>query len=109
VIVAIVGNITEHGSAVLLARRGNLRLATEIGLASASQVAAFLIPATAILSWAIEPLALSLRPIELGSMAAATVLAFLATLPARPSRTSGVGLLAAYAALVVAFYLTGDR
>ena len=44
-----------------------MRLAMEIGLASASQVAGFLIPVVTILSWAIDPLALSLRPIALAS------------------------------------------
>jgi Ca2+:H+ antiporter len=109
VIVAIVGNITEHGSAVLLARRGELRLAAEIGLASASQVAAFLIPVIAILSWTIEPLALSLRPIELASMAAAALLAAIALSPPRTSHTGGALLLGAYAVLVVSFYLAGNR
>ena len=33
VIVAIVGNATEHGSAVVLARRGRVKLAVEIPLA----------------------------------------------------------------------------
>jgi Ca2+:H+ antiporter len=109
VIVAIVGNITEHGSAVLLARRGQVRLATEIGLASASQVAAFLIPVVAILSWTIDPLALSLRPIELAGIAAAGLLASVALLPGRTSRVAGAVLLGTYAVLVVAFFLAGDR
>jgi Ca2+:H+ antiporter len=109
VIVAIVGNITEHGSAVLLAARGRLRLATEIGLASASQVAGFLIPAVVILSWAIDPLALSMRPVELASMGGAALLVAFALFPPRTSRAAGALLLAAYAALVVAFYFVGDR
>ncbi len=109
VIVAIVGNITEHGSAVLLAARGQLRLATEIGLASASQVAGFLIPAVAILSWAIDPLALSMRPVELASMGGAALLVSFALFPPRTSRAGGALLVTAYAALVVAFYFVGDR
>jgi Ca2+:H+ antiporter len=109
VIVAIVGNITEHGSAVLLARRGQVRLATEIGLASASQVAAFLIPVVTILSWTIDPLALSLRPIELAGIGAAGLLASVALLPGRTSRVAGAVLLGTYGVLVVAFYLAGDR
>ncbi len=109
VIVAFVGNITEHGSAVLLARRGQVRLATEIGLASASQVAAFLIPAVTILSWTIDPLALSLRPIELAGIGAAGLLASVALLPGRTSRAAGIVLLGSYGVLVLAFYLAGDR
>jgi Ca2+:H+ antiporter len=105
VIVALVGNITEHGSAVLLAARGELRLAAEIGLASAGQVAAFLIPVVAILSWAIQPLSLSMRPIELTSLGAAALVGALAVAPARASRAAGALLLGTYAGLVVAFYL----
>ena len=39
IIVAIVGNATEHGSAIMLARRGRIKLATEIPLASGAQIA----------------------------------------------------------------------
>jgi Ca2+:H+ antiporter len=68
VIVAIVGNATEHGSAVLLARRGRVKLAVEIPLASSAQIAGLLIPLVALISWGFEPLALSFRPVELMAM-----------------------------------------
>ncbi len=55
VIVAIVGNAAEHGGAVVVAFRGKIALAGEIALSSAAQVAVFLIPAVALLSWLIEP------------------------------------------------------
>jgi Ca2+:H+ antiporter len=61
VIVAIVGNAAEHGGAVVVAYRGQIKLAAEIALASSAQVAVFLIPAVALLSWLINPLALSFR------------------------------------------------
>jgi Ca2+:H+ antiporter len=110
VIVAIVGNATEHGSAVLLARRGKLRLATEISLASSAQVAGLLIPLVALVSWAIKPpLALSFRPVELGALVLATALAGLVLTPRRPTRQGGSILLVAYAVLGVAFYYAGDR
>ena len=64
-IVAIVGNAAEHGGAVVVAARGNIKLAAEIALASSAQVAVFLIPAVALLSWLIDPLALSFRPVEI--------------------------------------------
>jgi len=74
VIVAIVGNATEHGSAVLLARRGRVKLAVEIPLASSAQIAGLLIPLVALVSWFFEPLALSFRPIELAALGIAAVL-----------------------------------
>ena len=53
VIVAIVGNAAEHGGAVVVAARGKIKLAAEIALSSSAQVAVFLIPAVALLAWAI--------------------------------------------------------
>jgi Ca2+:H+ antiporter len=109
VIVAIVGNATEHGSAVLLARRGRVSLAVEIPLASSSQIAGLVIPLIALISWAFEPLALSFRPIELTAMALCAVLPALALRNGRTTRSGGALLAAAYAALAVAFFLAGDR
>jgi Ca2+:H+ antiporter len=109
VIVAIVGNATEHGSAVLLARRGRIRLATEISLASSAQVAGLLIPLVALASWTTTPLALSFRPIELGALAVATAVPALVLAHGRTTRLGGLILLASYAALVVAFYYSGNR
>ena len=108
-IVAILGNATEHGSAVLLARRGRVKLAVEIPLASSAQIAGLLIPLIALISWAFEPIALSFRPIELVAMGAAAALPAVVLRPGRTTRCGGVILLVAYAALAVAFFLSGDR
>ena len=86
-----------------------MRLATEISLASSAQVAGLLIPLVALASWAIEPLALSFRPIELGALALATVLPALVLARGRTTRPGGFILLLAYAGLVVAFYYSGNR
>jgi Ca2+:H+ antiporter len=108
VIVAIIGNATEHGSAVLLARRGRVMLATEIPLASSAQIAGLVIPLIALLSWGFTPLALSFRPIELTAIAIAAALPALVLRTGRTTRLSGAILLAAYSALAVASYLSGD-
>ena len=109
VIVAIVGNAAEHGSAVLVARHGQIELATEISLASSAQVASLLIPLVALMAWAIDPLTLSFRPVELIALAVATVLTAIVLAPGRTNRRGGVLLLCAYAALVVVFADAGNR
>jgi Ca2+:H+ antiporter len=109
VIVAIVGNAAEHGGAVVVAYRGNVRLAAEIALASSAQVAVFLIPAVALLAWAIEPLALSFRPVELVVVGASVVLAAVLLADGRSSRFHGAVLIAAYGAAAAAFFVAGDR
>ena len=109
VIVAIVGNAAEHGGAVVVAFRGKIALAGEIALASAAQVAVFLIPVVALLSWLIEPLALSFRPVEIGALGASVVYTAAVLFHGHTSRFRGGLLLLGYAVVVVAFFLAGDR
>ncbi len=109
VIVAIVGNATEHGSAVLLARRGRVKLAVEIPLASSAQIAGLLIPLVALVSWFFEPLTLSFRPVELVAVGVAAVLPAIVLAAGRTTRLGGTILLLAYSVLVAAFYVAGER
>jgi Ca2+:H+ antiporter len=110
VIVAIVGNAAEHGGAVVIALRGKMELASEIAISSSAQVAVFLIPVVALLSFAIKPaLPLSFRPIELIGMGGAAAIVAFVVRDGRSKRWEGALLIAVYAAFVVAVYLTGDR
>jgi Ca2+:H+ antiporter len=109
VIVAIVGNAAEHGGAVVVAARGNLKLAAEIALASSAQVAVFLIPAVAIISWVIEPLSLAFRPIEVIVVGASVVFSSLLLFRGYSTRWRGVVLVVAYVGVAVAFFLAGER
>ena len=109
VIVAIVGNAAEHGGAVVVASRGKIALAAEIATSSAAQVAVFLIPAVALLSWLIEPLSLSFRPVEIAALAGSVGYTALVLTGGRSSRGRGVALLAGYAVVVVGFYIAGER
>jgi Ca2+:H+ antiporter len=109
VIVAIVGNAAEHGGAIVVAARGKIALAAEIALASAAQVAVFLIPAVALLSWLIDPLSLSFRPVEIAALAGSVVYAALILAGGTSSRLRGGLLVGGYAVVVVAFYAAGDR
>jgi Ca2+:H+ antiporter len=109
VIVAIVGNAAEHGGAVVVAWRGKVKLAAEIALASAAQVAVFLIPAVALLSWLIEPLALGFRQVEILALAGSLAVAALTLSAGKASKARGVVLVAAYVVVVILFYAAGDR
>jgi Ca2+:H+ antiporter len=109
VIVAIVGNAAEHGGAVVVARRGKVKLAAEIALASAAQVAVFLVPAVVLLSLVIDPLALGFREVEVAALAGGVILTTIVLWHGRSSKGRGLLLLAGYAAIVVAFFAAGDR
>ncbi len=109
VIVAIVGNAAEHGGAVIVAYRGKITLAAEIALSSAAQVAVFLVPAVVLLSWLIEPLALTFRAVELAALAGSVAFTGLVLAGGRSSRLRGFLLLAGYGVVVAGFLLAGDR
>jgi Ca2+:H+ antiporter len=109
VIVAIVGNAAEHGGAVIVARRGRVKLATEIALSSSAQVAVFLIPAVALLSWALNPVSLAFRQVEIAVMGGAALLAAFLIARGRSSSWFGALLIAGYIVAAVVFYKAGSR
>ena len=110
VIVAIVGNAAEHGGAVVIARRGKMKLATEIAISSSAQVALLVIPVVTLVSFAFKnPLALAFRPIELIAMGGAAAFVAFVIRDGRSRRWEGALLIAVYGGLVVAFYFAGDR
>ena len=110
VIVAIVGNAAEHGGAIVVARRGKVKLASEIAIASSAQVAVCVAPVVALVSWAIgHGLPLSFRPVELGAIALATLLVMATVLDGSSKRRGGIVLVTGYAVAVAVFGLAGDR
>jgi Ca2+:H+ antiporter len=109
VIVAIVGNAAEHGGALVVAHRGKVRLAAEIALSSGAQVAVFLIPLVALLSWAIEPLALAFRPVELAALAGSVIVVGAFFVDRTSSRRDGAALILLYVGVAAAFFISGDR
>ncbi|HKI92120.1 MAG TPA: calcium/proton exchanger [Gaiellaceae bacterium] len=110
VIVAIVGNAAEHGGAVVIAHAGKMRLATEIAISSSAQVALLVVPVVMLLSLLFaHPLALAFRWIELATMAGSVLLVGAMVADGRSRRWEGRLLVVAYAAVVVAFFLAGNR
>lgn len=107
IIVAIVGNAAEHGGAVVVAARGNVALATEIGLSSAAQVATFVIPAVVLLSLLLQPLPMTFRPVEFIGYAAAVLLPVLMLSRGRASRGRGAAMVISYLIVGVIFFVAG--
>jgi Ca2+:H+ antiporter len=110
VIVAIVGNAAEHGGAIVIARRGKMKLATEIAVSSSAQVGLLVIPVVALLSFLTEnPLALSFRPIELITMGGAAAFVGFVIRDGRSRRWEGLLLIGVYIAFAAWFFAAGDR
>ena len=110
VIVAIVGNAAEHGGAIVIAMRGKMRLATEIAISSSAQVALLVAPAVMLLSFVVKPsLPLSFRPIELAGMGVAAAFVALVIRDARSKRWEGFMLIGVYGMFVLWVAVAGDR
>jgi Ca2+:H+ antiporter len=110
VIVAIVGNAAEHGGAIVIARSGKMRLASEIAISSSAQVALFVTPAVMLLSLFFRhQLPLSFRWEEIVAMAGAVALTAVAVRDGRSRRREGGLLVAAYAGVVLGFLFAGNR
>ena len=110
VIVAIVGNAAEHGGAVLIARTGKVRLATEIAVSSGAQVALLVVPTVMLLGLLFaHPLTLAFRWTELVAMAIAAAAAAFVVRDGLTNRREGVGLVVVYALTVLGFLLYSGR
>ena len=110
VIVAIVGNAAEHGGAVVIARTGKMKLASEIAISSSAQVALLVTPAVMILSLLFaHPLPLAFRWEEVAAMAGAVVVVAVMVRDGVSRRWEGWLLLSLYAAIAVGFLLAGNR
>jgi Ca2+:H+ antiporter len=110
VIVAIVGNAAEHGGAIVIAHNGKMRLATEIAISSAAQVALLVVPVVTLLSLLFtHPLALAFRWSELFAMGGAAIVVAATVWDGTSRKKEGKLLVAAYVAAVVGFLLGGGR
>jgi Ca2+:H+ antiporter len=94
----------------VIASRGKLPLASEIAVSSSAQVALFVTPAVALLSWVVKPaLPLSFRPIELAAMGGAALMVAILLADGRGRRWEGFLLVAVYGGVALAFLAAGDR
>jgi Ca2+:H+ antiporter len=110
VIVAIVGNAAEHGGAVVIARTGKMRLASEIAISSSAQVALLVAPVVMLLSlFFSNHLPLTFRWEETLAMAVAVGITLFMVRDGRSRRREGAFLVLTYVGVAVGFLVTGDR
>jgi Ca2+:H+ antiporter len=110
VVVAVVGNAAEHGGAIVIARAGKMKLASEIAISSSAQVALLVTPIVMLLSLAFSHhLALTFRWEETTAMGAAVGLTALMVRDGRSRRWEGAALVTTFLAVAVWFWFAGPR
>jgi Ca2+:H+ antiporter len=110
VIVAIVGNAAEHGGAIVIARAGKMKLASEIAISSSAQVALLVAPVVMLLSlFFAHPLPFAFRWEEVVAMAGAVIIVGVMVRDGISRRWEGWLLLGVYVAVAVGFLVAGNR
>jgi Ca2+:H+ antiporter len=105
IIVAIVGNAAEHGSAVIMAYRNKMELSVAIATTSTTQIALFVGPALVFASLALgRVLTLDFEAFELVSIALATAVLAAVSADGQSNWYEGVLLVMVYAIIGVAFF-----
>src|SRR3954453_20747289 len=110
IVVAIIGNAAEHATAVLVARRGRMGLALQIGVGSSTQIALFVAPVLVLLSLAMghsQPLDLHFTRLEVVALFLSVAVTALVCHDGESTWFEGAMLLALYLILALAFYHAG--
>src|SRR5881409_2094011 len=104
IIVAIVGNAAEHGSAVLMAVRNKMDLSVAVATTSMTQVALFVAPILVFVSlMTAQLMTLDFENFELASLALATAVVAAVVSDGRSNWYEGALLVMVYAVVAVAF------
>ena len=105
IIVAIVGNAAEHGSAVLMAWRNKMDLSVAVATTSTTQIALFVAPVLVFLSLlTVKTMTLDFEIFEIASLALATAVVAAVVSDGRSNWYEGALLVMVYLVIAVAFF-----
>lgn len=106
IIVALIGNASEHYSAVAAARRDQMTLAIEIAVGSSAQIALLIGPLLVLYSWFIgRPMSLILTALEISAIIASVAATVMVVNDGESNWVEGLQLLSVYLILAIAFFL----
>lgn len=105
IIIAIIGNAAEHGTAVMMARRDRMTLAVSVAIGSSSQIALFVAPVLVFVGWLMgRPMSLVFTPFEIAGIALAVLILQMIASDGETTWFEGAELIAVYLILAVSFY-----
>jgi Ca2+:H+ antiporter len=105
VIVATVGNSTEHSAAVVMARHNEMDLALAVSVGSSIQIALFVAPLLVVISqFCAARLSLVFHPLEIAAVILSVGVVALVSLDGETHWFEGLQLLGVYLILAVFFY-----
>jgi len=111
VVVAIVGNVAEHVSAIMAARHNNMADAVETSLGSSVQIAMFVMPVVVLASFARKSgnMDINFSPLEIVGMFMAMLMVWMVLSDGEVEWFEGQMLVAFWLILAVAFFFVKDN
>lgn len=105
ILVPIVGNAAEHGSAVLFAAKDKVDIALEIATGSSTQIALFVAPALVFISLAVgHPMDFIFTPFEIAAVGVSALITAFISLDGKSNWLEGAQLVAAYLIVAVSLF-----
>ena len=105
ILVPIIGNAAEHGSAVLFAVRDRLDVTLEIAIGSSAQIALFVAPVLVFISLATgHPMDFVFTTFEVAAVGLATLIVARISVDGRTNWLEGAQLLGAYLIMAISFF-----
>jgi Ca2+:H+ antiporter len=105
ILIPIIGNAAEHGSAVFFALKDKMDVTLEIAIGSSTQIALFVAPILVLISLAAgHPMDFVFSPFEIAAVALSTFIMSLISLDGMSNWLEGAQLLGAYAIMGVSFF-----
>lgn len=105
IVIAIIGNVAEHASAVLVAVKGRMDLSIQIALGSATQIAMLVAPLLVLVSFLFDThITLVFSMFEVITVVLSVLIANLVIEDGESNWLEGLQLIAAYAIMAVAFF-----
>ena len=105
IIIPIIGNAAEHGTAVMMAQRNKMDLALGIAVGSSTQIALFVAPVLVFVSLLMgHPMTFIFNRFELVAIGFAVLIANFISQDGETQWIEGVHLLAAYLIIALAFF-----
>jgi len=105
ILIPIIGNAAEHSTAVVMAMKNKMDVATEIAMGSSLQVILFVAPVLLFLSLLFTPMSIVFNEFELVALLASIVIANQVSRDGESNWLEGVQLMAVYVIIAASFFI----
>lgn len=105
ILIPIIGNASEHSTAVVMARKDKMDVALEIAIGSSLQIILFVAPILIFLSLLFTPMSIVFNEFELIALIASVIIANRVSHDGESNWLEGVQLLAVYLIIAASFFI----